>query len=88
MPPRLRTLLIVLAVVVYALLGLFPYLASVLIAPPVGVAFLMAAWLGGLVAALWFARQRSLIALAIPPVAIAFWFAVVTLGEQFLGWTA
>jgi hypothetical protein len=87
-PARVRVTAIVVAVGLYLVLGVFPYLASVLLAPPAGVAFLMAAWLGGLVIAVWAARQRSLLALAMPLVAIALWAVVVTVGEQLLGWTA
>ena len=88
MPSRLRSVLMVLAVCLYALLGVFPYLASVLLAPPAGVAFLMAAWLVGLAVAIWAMRRRSLLTLAMPLVAIAFWAAVVTVGEQLFDWTA
>jgi hypothetical protein len=88
MSPRIRATAIVVAVGLYLVLGVFPYLASVLLAPPAGVAFLMAAWLGGLVIAICAARRRSLLALAMPLVAIAFWAVVVTLGEQLLDWTA
>ena len=88
MSPRLRAALIVIAIGLYVVLGVFPYLASGLLAPPVGVAFLMAAWLGGLVTAIWAARRRSLLTLAMPLIAIAFWAVVVTLGEQLFGWTA
>jgi hypothetical protein len=86
--PRLRLLLIVIAVAVYGAIGIFPYLASVLLAPPAGVAFLMAAWLGGFTVAIWFARRRSLLTLLMPPAALAFWLSVVTLGERLFGWTA
>ena len=88
MTGRFRSVLIVLAVGIYGLMGLFPYLASVLLAPPAGVTFLMAAWLGGLAVAIWFARRRSLLTLLMPPAALAFWFSTVTLGEQMFGWTA
>ena len=49
---------------------------------------LHAAWLAGLVLAVWLMQRRSLLALAMPPAALAFWFATLTLGERLFDWTA
>lgn len=84
----MRTAFIALGVAMYLATGVVPYLASTLVAPPVGVAFLAAGWAAGLAAAVLLARRQSLWVLATAPLALAFWAAVVSAGERFLGWTA
>jgi hypothetical protein len=83
-----RSLTLAIAMVLYLAIGVFPFLGSVLLAPLPGVAFLMLGWALGLVAMVILMRRRSWWLLAGPPVALAFWAVVVTLGEHFLGWTA
>jgi hypothetical protein len=86
--PSARTVVVFGAALVYALMGIFPYLGSVLMAAPVGVAFLMASWGIGLIGVVLLARRRSLWTLAAPVIAGLYWAAVMAIGEQALGWTA
>jgi len=68
--------------------GVFPYLASGLVAPLWGIAVLYAGWLVGLWLTFRLFRRRSAWALAMPVAAVAFWWVVVTMGESVFGWTA
>lgn len=74
-------------VVLQLLVGAFPYSASGLLAPPLGLAMLWTAWLVLLAVAIVLARRGRAWALAVPAVSIAFWFATLTVGERLLGWT-
>jgi hypothetical protein len=74
--------------VLYVITGVFPYLASGLVAPFWGIAVLYAGWLLGLWLTIRLFRGGSAWALAMPIVAVAFWWLVVTLGESLFGWTA
>jgi hypothetical protein len=74
--------------VLYVITGVFPYLASGLVAPFWGIAVLYAGWLLGLWLTIQLFRGGSAWALAMPVVAVAFWWLVVTLGESLFGWTA
>lgn len=70
-----------------AVIGYF-YLASGLVAPLWAVGMLLAIWVGlVVVGVIWF-RPHPLRVLALPAVAAAIWWAVITLGERLLGWTA
>jgi hypothetical protein len=64
------------------------YLASGLSAPLWAILMLLLIW-GVLftLAIKWF-RPRPFVVLILPFVAAAIWFAVMTAGEAFLGWTA
>ena len=66
----------------------FLYAVSGLLAPWYGVAFLMLLWVLLFVQATrwWTPHPRR--TLLIPLVALALWFAVLTLGEALFGWTA
>lgn len=72
----------------YLVTGVFPYLASGLVAPVLGIAVLYVGWLLGLWLTVSLYRRRSTWALAMPLAALAFWWAVITLGESVFGWTA
>jgi len=74
--------------VLYVITGVFPYLASGLVAPFWGIAVLYAGWLLGLWLTIRLFRGGSAWALAMPIVAGTFWWLVVTLGESLFGWTA
>lgn len=76
------------ALVVYFAMLAFPFLASTLLAPAEGVAFLLAGWAAGLALVIWLVRRRSRWALAMPVLALAFWVATVWAGDVLLGWTA
>lgn len=86
--PSIRTVAVFVAAMLYAVMGVFPYLASVLLAPMSGVAFLMLSWVLGLIGVAMLVRRRSLWVLTAPPLAAAYWAAVVTIGERAFGWTA
>lgn len=66
----------------------FLYLGSPLVAPPLGVLVLAAGWLLLLVVAIRLRRERPWFTLLAPVVSIAFWVAVLSLGELLFGWTA
>jgi hypothetical protein len=74
--------------ILYVGTGVFPYLASGLVAPLWGIAVLYAGWLVGLWLTIRLFRRASAWALAMPVVAVAFWWVVVTMGESVFGWTA
>jgi hypothetical protein len=75
-------------IVLYLAIGVFPYLSSGLLAPLYGVIVLMVCWGIGLVITWRLARTRPVLSLLAVPVALAFWWAVLTAGDVFLGWTA
>jgi hypothetical protein len=74
--------------VLYIGTGVFPYLASGLVAPLWGIVVLYVGWLAGLWLTVSLVRWRSGWALALPAAALAFWWLVIALGESFFGWTA
>ena len=65
----------------------FPYLTSGLVAPPYGVFALWIIWGAFLALILRLLRTRAPLALLVPPVALATWFAALSLGEVLLGWS-
>jgi hypothetical protein len=75
-----------LALVLHVLVG-YPYLVSGLVAPAYGVAVLIAIWTGLLVLLLRLRSGRPLLALLVPPAALAVWYAVLALGGSLLGWS-
>lgn len=71
------------------MLVLLPFfLASGLMAPPWGVALLIAVWLGLFVLGVRSYRSRPVLVLLLPVVAAGIWVAVMAGGEATLGWTA
>lgn len=66
----------------------FLYLISGLLAPPYAVGILSAIWVLLLIAGIRLHRRRPWLVFAIPFIGLAVWFAVITLGDVFLGWTA
>jgi len=86
-PPAWRVAMGWLALLLHVLVG-FPYLVSGLVAPGYGVAGLMGIWIGLLVLLLRLRPTRPLLALLVPPAALAIWNAVIGLGGSLLGWTA
>ena len=82
--PRRSTL--VLALVLH-LVALWPYTVSGLVAPGWAVLSMLGLWaLLGLVTVAVH-RRWGAVATVVPPLAVALWFALLTLGEQQLGWT-
>lgn len=64
------------------------YAASGLVAPGWAVIALIAVWAGLLVVAIRLLRRRPAWVPAVPAAAVAFWFAAISAGDAFLGWTA
>jgi hypothetical protein len=77
-----------LALGLHVLVGLFPYSASGLMAPPYGLAILAAIWIA-LFVVLWRWRPANAwLTLLVPVGAVALWYLVMQLGDSVLGWTA
>ena len=75
--------------VLHLLTGVFPYAASGLLAPAWGYLLLYAVWVALLLAGVrMFRRGQGTLVLLLPVASIAAWAAVMTFGEQALGWTA
>jgi hypothetical protein len=85
--PASRVLALI-GLVLYLGSGVFPYLASGLVAPLWGIAVLWAGWLVGLWITVLLLRRRSAWALAMPVAALAFWWIIITIGETVFDWTA
>ncbi|MBV1854786.1 hypothetical protein [Catellatospora tritici] len=64
------------------------YAVSGLVTPVWGVVVLMIVWTALLVVCVRWMRPHPWRVPAVPVVAIAFWFAFVSAGEAWLGWTA
>ena len=80
-----QSVILVLASLLHLVVGYF-YLVTGLMAPVWGVGLLLLIWLG---LAIWgYTIRHRAVVLLVPPVAIAVWFVVVSLGESLLGWTA
>ncbi len=85
--PRLRIAAAAVAAAGMLAVGVL-YLASGLVAPAPAIVVLWIVWL----VLAWFGvrlgRTGSYFVLAVPVVAAAIWFLVLTVGEQVLGWQA
>lgn len=68
------------------IVGVFVF-SSGLIAPAWAVAGLALLWLVATIA-LWRLRRRPIVALLVPLVTAGLWWAAVTAGDVWLGWTA
>jgi hypothetical protein len=79
-------LLATLALALHAAVA-FPYLVSGLVAPLYGILALWAVWAAFLALIVQLLRTRPAWALVVPPVALAVWFAALSLGEALLGWS-
>jgi hypothetical protein len=77
---------IVFGVLLHLVVGFF-YLVSGLVAPLWALAVLWVIWLA-LAYLMWRWRTKPFVVLAIPFVAAAIWWGVITLGDVLLGWTA
>lgn len=75
-----------------ALLAMVPvgffYAASGLVVPGPWLYLMWLLYLGLLAAGVWLARRRSWWVLAVPVAAAVAWWATVSAGEAWLGWTA
>ncbi|HEY5980896.1 MAG TPA: hypothetical protein VIT41_14835 [Microlunatus sp.] len=75
------------AMAALAVIGVF-YVSAGLVAPLWAVIGLMIIWVALVVVGILWFRRHPLRVLVLPVVAVAVWFAVITLGERLLGWTA
>jgi hypothetical protein len=64
------------------------YAASGLLAPAWAVACLLGVWAALLALGRWLRRRRPLWMLLVPVADVAIWFATISAGEAFGGWTA
>lgn len=87
-PSSAGRILALIGLVLYLATGVFPYLASGLVAPLWGIAALYVGWLAGLWLTIGLVRRRSAWAVAMPLVSLAFWWLVIAIGESVFGWTA
>jgi hypothetical protein len=76
----------IVAALLQAAVGLM-YLFSLLVAPLYGAVLLWAIWIAATILLVRF-RDRGPVIWVIPGITAALWFAVLTLGETLLGWTA
>lgn len=84
---RLASLVgVVFGVLLHLMVGFF-VLFTGLIAPPWAAATLITVWIG-MGWLLWRWRHTPIRALLVPVVTAAIWFAAITAGDVWLGWTA
>lgn len=84
---RLASLIaLVFGALMHLIVGVFVF-SSGLIAPAWAVATLVLLWLVAAVV-LWRVRRRPIVALLVPLVTAGLWWAAVTAGDTWLGWTA
>ena len=76
-----------LALAALAVIGVF-YVSAGLVAPLWAVIGLVIIWVALVGIGIFWFRRHPLRVLILPVVAVVVWFAVMTLGEQLLGWTA
>lgn len=86
-PSAGRRTLVMLGLLGYIATG-FVYLISGLVVPIGFLILLLAFWLVGLWITATYVARWSWWVLASGPLALSFWWAYVTLGGAFLGWTA
>jgi hypothetical protein len=72
----------------HVLVGFFPYGASGLVAPLYGMVVLYLVWTALLVLAWRWRPANPWAVLLVPLVAVALWFAFLSLGEAVFNWTA
>ena len=77
----------VLALLAMAPVGFF-YAASGLVVPGPYLYLMWLLYAGLLVVAVVLARRRSYVVLAVPLAGAVLWWAIVSAGEAWLGWTA
>jgi hypothetical protein len=64
------------------------YLSSGLMVPFPWLLGLWAVWLAGIAVLVWVFRSRPVLTPLLAVGAVVLWFAILSLGEQYLGWTA
>jgi len=78
----------VIGLLVYLVVGFFPYSVSGLTVPGPWLFILWGIWVVGLVLAWRTYRTHPAMVLLYAPAALVFWFIYITAGENLLGWTA
>ena len=68
--------------------GVFPYGASGLVAPPAGLLLLFLVWAVMLLVAWRWRPANPWAVLLIPLLSVGLWFAIISLGEAIFDWTA
>ncbi|WP_162908067.1 hypothetical protein [Allorhizocola rhizosphaerae] len=63
------------------------YLSSGLVTPAWAYVLLLLVWLAFFGLAIYLLRTRPVYTLLVPVAAAAFWFAAISAGEAWLGWT-
>ncbi len=76
------------SLVLHLAVAVFPLSASGLMAPPWALAVIALGWLVGLIAVWRIGSRRPFAALLVPIGTVAAWFALMSMGEFLLGWTA
>lgn len=76
------------AVVLVVALGVFPFAATGLMAPPYAYLAVYLMWLGAILAAWRWRPTPSWLVVLVPVGALAAWFAILTFGDLAFGWTA
>lgn len=84
---RLPRIIGIIGIVLYVLTGPI-YSASGLVAPISGLVVLFVGWFAGLAYQSRLYRTRPPWTLVMPVVALAYWWLVLTIGSNYLGWTA
>ncbi len=72
----------------YALVGVFPYLASALLVPPGAYLVLLALWALGLLWTIRLAKYSPAWTPVAPLVALTVWVILVQTGSELFGWSA
>ena len=74
--------------VLHIAIGVFPFSATGLVAPLYGIALAYLGWALGLYGITRWWRSAPKAVLLMPFAALAWWFALMTLGSAVLGWSA
>lgn len=77
---------LVFGILMHLAMGMFVFAAG-LVAPGWVVGLLIGVWFAG-AWGIWRFRRTPVVALVIPMAMAAIWWATITLGDHFLGWTA
>ncbi len=85
---RRHRVVVIVTLIAYLGIGLFPFAVSGLLVPTAAVVVLMFCWFGGLFLTVRLAMNRPLLAPVGVAGALVFWYAFVTLGSIVFGWTA
>ena len=74
--------------VLHLVIGVFPFSASGLLAPLYGIAIVYIGWFVALFFILKLWNRKPYLVLLIPAIEVAWWFALMFVGDAIFGWTA